>query len=190
MMRPFQLAVIVVFLLVPGASVHGELSEETCRYARDRAEASVLRARRSVARANIAALRLVAELQEAGLPVSKLTSLDPKPPRPELEVGTFEEMAAAAWSYHRYASRVEALVEEEMAPRLRPNPEPSGLGPHVTVDEEELHRPKDSPHAACLAWALYVERAAFRAEQAAQLIEVATDQAIALSDHEIRKRDG
>lgn len=161
---------------------------ESCRYAHDRSAAAVLRARRAVARANIAATRVAAELKAAGQPALELERLALEAPPAEADSASFSEMATLAWQLKRYAERVGGLSQAEMDRRLRPLPPPAGLGPTIDDNEEAIWKPERGEGEDCIAWKLYVERAAFRAEQSAQLADVAADQAIALREQVERNR--
>jgi len=167
-------------------SARAEPGSETCRYAQDRADAGILRARRAVARVNIAAKRVSAELAEVGRTASSLDGLELEPPPPQPENSGFREVADLSWDLKRYAEKVSHLAQAEMSRLMRPIPASAELGPTLEDEEESLFRPKDENEASCLRWAVYIERAAFRAEQAAQLADVAAIQAITFSDHELR----
>jgi hypothetical protein len=190
MRRMLLLGLAFLFLLPAGAVLaqSADADGETCRYAQDRATAAVLRARRAVARTNIAALRVTAELAAAGQPAPELKALILEAPPAAPDKPSFVEMASIAWDLKRYAERVGMRSQAEMDRRLRPLPPSAGFGPTIEDKEEELWRPKKDAAVDCLGWKLYVERAAFRAEQSAQLADVAADQAIALRDQVVRNR--
>jgi hypothetical protein len=162
-----------------------------CQDETTRARAALLRARRSQARAHIAVLRITAELRSIGkapaatLPAEEEPASTVSPPA-EAELAT---LALATWEIKRQtverSGKALALMKPYEVRRLTA----LELGPHFPDQEEELLKPAGDEATSCRAWIYYAQRGAFRAEQAAQLAEVAADQAIALAKLE-RERIG
>jgi hypothetical protein len=149
-----------------------------------RARAALLRAQRSHARAGIAVLRIHSELRSAGLSAAAPLAVGTEPasattaPAADADIQT---LALAAWEIKRQtvkrSQRALALMEPyemRQLPKLE-------LGPRLPDQEEELLKPAGEEAGSCRAWIFYAQRAAFRAEQSAQLAEIAADQAVALA---------
>jgi hypothetical protein len=156
-----------------------------CVRARARALASLRRAQRSFGRSRIAVFRLKEELRRARQEV-----LQPLPENSSLqlliEVGAdvpLEEIAQRTWQFAEETKRIGAWVVEEMDRRRPRKQPPSLLGPDIRT--EQTPRATVSNSDNCTSLALYAEEGAFRAEQSAQLAEVATDQAIALANYQV-----
>lgn len=154
-----------------------------CRDELVRAQSALRRAQRSEARAGIALFRVTAELRSVGLlpaaPLGDATEANPVASIPQ-DSG-IEALAAAAWDLKRRTAELSGRAIALMAPheiRTKPTLE---LGPRIPDEEERLLKPGAETDQPCLAWIFYAQRAAFRAEQSAQLAEVAADQAIALA---------
>lgn len=147
-----------------------------------RARAALLRARRSHARAGIALLRIQAELRSIGRGSAASLAVEPETvaaPMPE-DAG-LEALSLGAWELRRRTGELSARAVALMEPfdvRQKPTLE---LGPRLPDEEERLLKPTTEEAQPCRAWIFYAQRAAFRAEQAAQLAEIAADQAITIA---------
>ena len=164
---------------------------DDCQRARDRALLSLRRAQRSLGRSRIALLRVQEELRRAGQE-SLLPALsevrDATPLNDSAKEMSLEEIGRRTWVFRQKTERVGTLVVAEMD-RRRPRGQPESLhGPDIRKEEETELTPTGKEKDPCAAWALYAEEAAFRAEQSAQLAEVAADQAIALANYEVANR--
>lgn len=174
------LGLLVCGLLAPPAAAAEDCSRELAR-----ARSALLRAQRSHARAGIAVLRIHSELRSAGLSTAAPLAAGTEPasaataPAADADV---QALALAAWVIKRQTverSRRALALMEPYEMRQLPDLE---LGPRGLPDqEEELLKPAGEEAGSCRAWIFYAQRAAFRAEQSAQLAEVAADQAIALA---------
>ncbi|HEX6861519.1 MAG TPA: hypothetical protein VF414_01825 [Thermoanaerobaculia bacterium] len=174
---------ILLGLLVCGLLAPPAVQAEDCSRELARARSALLRAQRSHARAGIAVLRINSELRSAGLSAAVPLAAGTEPastaaPAADADV---QALALAAWEIRRRtverSQRALALMEPyEM--RQLPDLE---LGPRLPDQEQELLKPAGEEAQSCRAWIFYAQRAAFRAEQSAQLAEVAADQAVALA---------
>ena len=176
------LALAGALSLIPAGGLAGQGT--SCAESLAHAEAARLRAARSVARARMAVLRIRTELQRAGLVEPQAivrTGPETEPPLGELIAATgLEAVTGETWILADLARNVSNLAITE---RTRHLPEPerrAALGPDV--------RPRSVPRTPapggdCDAWAESAQRAAFAAEQAAQLASVASDQILGRTDY-------
>ncbi len=172
------LGLLVCGLLTPPAAEAEDCSRELAR-----ARSALLRTQRSQARAGIAVLRITSELRSVGLSsaVPLAAGTDPASAAPGADADV-QALALAAWEIKRQTverSRRALALMEPYEMRQLPALE---LGPRGLPDQEqELLKPAGEEALTCRAWIFYAQRAAFRAEQSAQLAEVAADQAVALA---------
>jgi hypothetical protein len=182
------ITLLACMLMVSSIAWHVNVAQDRggeCVRARARALASLRRAQRSLGRSRIAVLRLKEELRRARQEV-----LHPLPENSSLSLlnelnadVSLEEIAQRTWQFAEETKRIGTWVVAEMDRRRPREQPPSLLGPDVRT--EQAPRPTSSNGDNCTALALYSEEGAFRAEQSAQLAEVATDQAIALANYRV-----